>query len=86
MSLKELIKKIEKINKLNAELYFDKKYYLVVSEKYSKLIYIHNSKDLKSITDYYETKVANTILNDELIKEENYFYKVGEYDVRIGVC
>ena len=87
MNLKLLIKKIEKINELHKELELYDKYYLVVSSKYETPIYIYKSKDLKIIEEVYINEISNKIINNEIIKEERYMYKITDtdYEIRVGV-
>ena len=89
MNLKELIRKIDKINKMNEDLDFNIKYYLVVENRFFHSIYIFNNKDLKKITDYYTEDVSSQLINSELLKEERYLYTTminnEKYDVRIGI-
>lgn len=89
MNLKELIKKIDKINKMNKDLDFNIKYYLVIENRFFHSIYIFNSKDLKKITDYYTECVSSQLINSELLKEERYLYTITinneKYDIRIGI-
>jgi hypothetical protein len=85
MNLKELISKIDKLNKMNNELDFDDKYYLVVCGRYDKPVYIYNKKDIRKIKEYYIDSISNMLINKELKKEEKYLYVIDEYEVRIGI-
>lgn len=95
MTLKDLMNKIEKLNKLNNELGMDRNYYLVTSDKYgSKVMYLYNKKDLKEITDYFIPQIATILLYTPVEKIERYLYKIEfingsnelvEYNIRIGV-
>lgn len=89
MNLKELIKKIDKINKMNKDLDFNIKYYLVVYNRFFRSIYIYKSRDLKEITDYYIEDISSQLINGELLKEERYLYTTTinneKYNIRIGI-
>lgn len=94
MTLKDLMKKIEQLNKINSELGIDRSYYLVLSDKYcSKVIYLYNKKGLKEITNYFIPQIATIILYTPIVKVERYLYKIEfingsnelvEYNIRIG--
>ena len=86
MTLKELTKKIEQLNKMQKELELGDKYYLVVENRYSRAIYIYDSKSLKDIKNTYIKEIANKIINNDLIKVERCLYRVDgtQYEVRIG--
>ena len=85
MNLKELMTKIDKLNKINKDLDFDDYYYLVVSSRYDKPIYIYNKKDINKIKKEYIDRVADMLINEELQKEEKYLYVIDEYEIRIGI-
>ena len=95
MTLKDLMKKIEQLNKINSELGIDRSYYLVTSDKYcSKVIYLYNKKDLKEITNYFIPQIATILLYTPVKFVERYLYKIEfingsneilEYNIRIGV-
>ena len=95
MTLKDLMNKIDKLNKLNSELGVNIGYYLVLSDKYcSKVIYLYNKKDLKEITNYFIPQIATILLYTPIEKVEAYLYKIEfingsnelvEYNIRIGV-
>lgn len=76
MILKDLIKKVEQINKLNNELEICYPVNLVISNKYSRPITIYKAKDLKKIEEYFVSEVAYELLHNEIEKVERYIYKV----------
>lgn len=86
MTLKELTKKIEQLNKIQKELELGNKYYLVIENRYDRAIYIYDSKSLKDIKDYYIKEIANKIINNDLLKVERCLYRVDgtQYKIRIG--
>ena len=73
-NVRELMKKIELLNKLNKELGINRKYYLILVQKYGRPFYFFNKKDFKDIKEVFIDEVANHLLNDALIKEDNYYY------------
>lgn len=95
MTLKDLMKKIEQLNKINSELGIDRSYYLVLSDKYcSKVIYLYNKKDLKEISDYFIPRISTILLYTPVKFVERYLYKIEfingsneivEYNIRIGL-
>ena len=96
MSLKELIKELEKSNKVADKIGLPYKYYVVVSNHTTRHC-IRCSKDLKLLEDYYIKEVAEKLINSELSKEEDYFYSLSittrdnqyvfteVYNIQIGV-
>ena len=74
MNLKELIKEIEESNKIANKLGLPK-YYIVVSNHNIRHL-IKSSKDLEILENYYINEVAERLINDELVKEENNMYRV----------
>lgn len=96
MSLKELIKELEKSNKVADKVGLPYKYYVVVCNHTTRH-FIRSSKDLRVLEDYYIQEVAEKLINSELYKEEDYFYSLSittrdnqytfteNYEIRIGV-
>lgn len=95
MSLKELIKELEKSNKVADKVGLPYKYYVVVSD-FTKSFCIKSVKGLKTLEDYYIPKVADMLINNELKKEEDYYYNIyvtvkeynilaERFEIRIGV-
>lgn len=90
MNIRELLKKVESVNKLNKELGFDDKIYLALSKKLYKTIYLHNKSNLIDITDYYIKELHHLIFSTKLIKIDNFIYKFDNINldgflVQIGV-
>ena len=89
INLKELLRKIEKLNSLNKELELGNKYYLVVCKRYMRSIYLYNRKDLKDLCEYYNDDISSKLVNDNLIKEERYTHIIyvnnEKYEICIGV-
>ena len=88
MKLEDLQKKLSNLNKLNSEVGIeDRKYFLVVKEKYSKPIYLYSKKDFKKIAEYYTNEVYDAIISNELIQVERFIYNVSntEIEVQIGI-
>lgn len=96
MSLKELIKELEKSNKVADKVGLPYKYYVVVCNHTTRH-YIRSSKDLKVLENYYIAEVSDKLINSELYKEEDYLYSLSittrdnqyifeeDYEIRIGV-
>lgn len=96
MSLKELIKELEKSNKVADKVGLPYKYYVVMCNHTTRH-YIRSSKDLKLLESYYIAEVSDKLINSELCKEEDYFYSLTitirekqyifteNYEIRIGV-
>ena len=96
MSLKELIKELEKSNKIADKVGLPYKYYLVVRNHTTRHC-IRYSIDLKLLEDYYIQEVSNKLINSELCKEEDYLYSLSittrenqyifteNYEIRIAV-
>lgn len=96
MSLKELVKELEKSNKIADKVGLPYKYYVVVGNHTTRHC-IRCSKDLKVLENYYIQEVAEKLINSELYKEEDYFYSLSittrdnqyvfteNYEIRIGV-
>lgn len=88
MNLKELINKIDNLNKLNKELDLGDKYYLVITEMFSSPVYVYNKKEMKNIDDYYISTVASSLKNNKLEKVDRYNYQIEIqeclYNITIG--
>lgn len=85
MVLKDLIKKVEKANKINEELGTGEKANLVLVHRYDKPIRIYNVKDIKKITDFYIEECSNGIINNELERTEKFLYKIINTEFEIAV-
>lgn len=84
----ELMKKLDILNKLNEELGIRRKYYLVLIPKYGRSLFYYKKQDLKYIKKLFIDEVADILLNNTLIREEDFYYKIDncdEYSFRIGV-
>lgn len=58
MTLKDLMKKIEQLNKINSELGIDRSYYLVTSDKYcSKVIYLYKIEFINGSNEIVEYNI-----------------------------
>ena len=86
MKLENLLKKINKLNELNGEIGVeDKKYFLVVEEKFSQPIYVYTKKDFKKLEEYYIKDIYNNIINSELVQDEKFTYNVPNTEVKIQI-
>lgn len=86
MNLIKLVEKINKLNTLNKELDLDYKYGIVIFSKYSQALHITDKKSLKLIKEIYidETTVSlDKLINKELVKKERYEYKLDKFIIMI---
>lgn len=67
MRLEEIIKEVERRNKVNSKLLLNKKYYIHVEvrELTGKSFDLYTKKDLQEIINYYIPEVSDYILNSK---------------------
>lgn len=67
MRLEEIIKEVERRNKVNSKLLLNKKYYIHVEvrELTGKRFNLYTKKDLQEIISYYIPEVSDYILNSK---------------------
>lgn len=67
MKLEEIIKEVERRNKVNSKLLLNKKYYIHVEvrELTGKRFDLYTKKDLQEIINYYIPEVSEYILNSK---------------------
>ena len=68
MRLEEIIKEVERRNKVNSKLLLNKKYYIHVEVREQgpgKSFDLYTKKDLQEIENYYIPEVSNYILNSK---------------------
>ena len=86
MKLQDLLKKINKLNELNDEIGTeDRKYFIVVEEKFSQPIYVYTKKDFKKLEEYYIKDIYNNIISSELVQDEKFTYNVPHTEIKIQI-
>lgn len=86
MKLQDLLKKINKLNELNNEIGVeDRKYFIVVKEKFGKPICVYTKKDFKTLEEYYVKGIYNSIINSELTQNDKFIYSVPNTEVEIQI-
>ena len=67
MRLEEIIKEVERRNKVNSKLLLNKKYYIHVEvrELTGKRFDLYTKKDLQEIENYYIPEISDYILNSK---------------------
>jgi hypothetical protein len=90
MKIKELIKKVEKINNLKNELELNKKVYIYLIDKYDESKKLYTLKEYKSYIKRYEKEEQDILNNKEFIKNNNNSYElndvfyIGIYDNKVN--
>lgn len=79
MKTLDLIKKVEKLNKVNKELGFeDTVVYFQLVWRYGRCETVTTAKGFKKVVKDYIEETQNEILNTELTKEDKFVYKIND--------